>query len=1150
MIRKKLTIIPVLPGKPLMHKFMQKGLHPTIKFIMRCSCMLLIAQFTFIGVLLAGNVHSQNLDKVIAIKLEHASVKESLLDIQTRSGIKFVLPEKLIKGLDQKININSDHATVKYLIEKVLESTNLEYKIVEGYVVIDAKPVPQEPGKLSGHVVDEEGKSLPGATIRVIETGQTVQSDPNGNYTLALKPGNYTLEISYISFRSQRMSNVTVKEGKTTDLDFSMQLADNKLTEVVVSYGKQKRREITGSIATVDASTLQDMPVTQFAQQLQGKVAGVQIAQTSGQPGRGIGFIIRGAASFYSSNQPLFVIDGTPITGSINNINPAEIESYSFLKDASATALYGSRAANGVVLITTKHAKPGESKIEFSSYYGLQKIPTGKLPKMMNAREFATFMKERAEDGLKYEPGYTVSPDYHAAYDNPDQYGEGTNWFKLLSRTAPIHSYDLTIQSAREHSSSTVIAGYQEQQGVLINTGTKLFSLRFNQDFTSENNKLKLGFNLAPSYRIDHNNRLNSDGVGGYFERFFEASPLSEPYLEDGSYNRNVASPGMVAYINPLATYELTNDDFKTTRILGNAYLNYEFLPGLSIKTNLAGDKGAETRKYFQSGLVTGTQGQTTGTSSSIDNGSWTAEGNLVYNKTFLKDHNIEALVGYSAQEFSTYSNTLTGLGFASDDIEYLNAATSITGSSGAGSYSMLSTIGRLNYNYKGRYLFSAAFRRDGSSKFGINKQWGSFPSVSAGWIVSDEPFMKDVTAIDFLKLRTSYGITGNNFFAGNYDSQATIGTYYYNFNNVITQGQTINRLPNKELRWERNKQFDIGLELGILDNRISFTYDYYRKLTDGLIQQRDIPNSSGFSKIIYNVGELKMWGHEFSISSKNLTGDFKWNTNLNLSFDRNLITNLVDPGYIRRNVTTSSDYFRQQVGHHLGEFYGFVFEGLYKDAADLANSAKYLSTPSKPNGNSDIGTIKVKDINGDGVIDDVNDRTFIGDPTPTFTGGLVNSFKYKNFDLNIDMTFSVGGKILNAAKWAYQTNMDGSRILLASAADRWRSEENPGSGVYPRTKSGTTAMGRQVNTQWIENGSYLTAKNISLGYTVPLKNLMLRNLRVFASVQQAFILTGYSGMNPEVNVGGSDPTLGVGVDENAYPVPRTFSFGISTTFK
>ncbi|WP_244215987.1 SusC/RagA family TonB-linked outer membrane protein [Pedobacter kyonggii] len=1129
---------------------MQKGLHPTIKFMMRCSFMLLIAQFTFIGVLLAGSVRSQNLDQVININLDHSTVKASLLSIQEKSGVKFVLPERLLSGVKTEITLGQQTKTVKYLIEKVLGETNLEYKLVEGYVVIAQKPVLQQPGIISGRIVDEKGGPLPGATLKVLETGQTIQTDPNGNYTLSLKPGNYTIEASYISFLTQRMTGVTVKEGKTTALSFSMKPADNQLSEVVVSYGKQRLKDVTGSIATIDATQLQDMPVGQFAQQLQGKIAGVQIAQTSGQPGRGMGFIIRGAASFYSSNQPLFVIDGTPITGSINNINPAEIESFSFLKDASATALYGSRAANGVVLITTKHAKPGDSKIDFSTYYGIQKIPTGKLPKMMTAREFATFMKERGEDGLKYEPGYTIAADYHAAYDNPEQYGEGTNWFDLLTRSAPIQSYDLTVQSAREHSSSTVIAGYQEQQGVVINNGTKLFSLRFNQDFTSANNKLKVGFNLAPSYRMDHNNRLSSDGVGGYFERFFEASPLISPYNPDGTYIRNVASPGMVAYINPLATYELTNDDYNTTRILGNGYLNYEFLPGLTVKTNLGVDKGAEMRKYFQAGLVTGTQGQTTGTSSSVDNGSWTAEGNLTYNKTFAKDHSIDALLGYSAQQFSTYSNTLTGLGFASDDIEYLGAATSVTGSSGAGSYALLSAIARINYAYKGRYLLSAAVRRDGSSKFGINKQWGSFPSVSAGWIVTDEGFMKNVKGIDFLKLRASYGITGNNFFAGNYDSQATIGTYYYNFNNVITQGQTINRLPNQELRWERNKQLDLGLEIGILNNRINFTYDYYRKLTDGLIQQRAIPTSSGFSQIIFNVGELKMWGHEFSVSSKNLVGNFKWNTNLSLSFDRNLITNLVDPGFIRRNVTVSSDYFRQQVGHHLGEFYGFVFEGLYKDAADLANSAKYLSTPAKPNGNSDIGTIKVKDINGDGVIDDVNDRTFIGDPTPTFTGGMVNNFKYKNFDLTVDMTFSVGGKILNAAKWAYQTNMDGSRVLLAAAADRWRSVENPGSGIYPRTKSGTTGIGRNVNTQWIEDGSYLAAKNISLGYTIPVKNLMLKNLRVFASVQQAFVITGYSGMNPETNVGGSDPTLGVGVDENAYPIPRTFSLGISTTFR
>lgn len=1007
----------------------------------------------------------------------------------------------------------------------------------------------QQAGTITGKVT-ANGKPLEGATVVLDSTAFSASSGKDGDFRFQVPVGNYNITATYIGYSPFHKQDVRLENGKAVNVDVNL-AADNgnQLQEVTVIYGKQRSRDVTGSVATVNATKLQDMPVLQFGQQLQGKVAGVQVSQYSGQPGRGIGFIIRGSASFYSSNQPLFVIDGLPITGSINNINPNEIESFSFLKDASATALYGSRAANGVVLITTKHAKGGQTTVNLSANLGLQAIQQNKVPDMMNAREFATFMKERGEDGLKYEPGYKIADDYHQAYDNPEQYSEGTNWFKLLTHKAPIQSYDITVQTSREHSSSTVIAGYQQQQGVIINNNTKLYSLRFNQDASLINNRLKIGFNIAPSYRNDHNNRLTTDGVGGLFERLFEASPLISPYNADGSYTRLVNSPGMVAYINPLAYYNLTNDDYYTTRIIGNTYANFTILNGLVLKGNVGVDKGSETRKYFQSGLVTSTEGQTTGTSSAVDNGSWTAELNLDYNITLAKDHKLEALVGYSAQKFQTYNNTLTGLGFTSDDIQYLDVAATLTGSSNASAYSLLSTVGRLNYSFKNKYLLGASFRRDGSSRFGANEQWGNFPSVSAGWIVSDENFMKPISAISFFKVRTSYGITGNNFF-GNYDPQSTLGVYYYNYNNTPVQGQTINRLANEDLRWERNKQFDAGIDISLFNSRLSLTYDYYQKNTDGLIQQRPIPTASGFSQIIYNVGALRTWGHEFTVSSKNLTGELSWTTNLTLSFDRNLITNLVDPGFIRRNNTVSSDYYRQQTGHHLGEFYGFVFLGLYKDDKDLTSSATYKGTSTNPNGLSDVGTIKVKDLNGDGVIDDVNDRTFIGDPTPTFTGGLVNTFAYKNFDLNIDMTFSVGGKILNAAKWAYQTNLDGSRVMLKAAEDRWRSPEDPGSGVYPRTKTGTTALGRDVNSQWIEDGSYLAAKNITLGYTIPVKSSFLQSSRVFATVQQAFVLTKYTGMNPEINVGGSDPTAGIGIDENAYPIPKTFALGCSITFK
>jgi len=1001
-------------------------------------------------------------------------------------------------------------------------------------------------GVIRGTVSDQSGP-LAGASVMISGTSLGAKADVNGNYAVTISPGTYTVIATYVGYERAVHTNVRVEAGSEHVLNIKLN-GNVQLKEVEVAYGKQRQREVTGSIAEISATPLQDMPVGQFAQQLQGKVAGVQIAQSSGQPGRGMSFRIRGAASLFSSNQPLFVVDGLPVTGSINNINPSEIETFTVLKDASATALYGSRAANGVMLITTKHAKAGDAKIEFSSHYGVQKIPGNKVPKMMNAREFAQFMKERWEDQVKYgtNPNLKLDP----MYEDPAQYGEGTNWFDLVTHAAPIQDYNLTISSAREKSSSTVMAGYQEQQGVIINSGTKLFSLRFNQDLTL-GDKLKIGFNIAPSYRIDHNNRLNTDGVNGLFQKAMEASPITAAINPDGSLPLNVNTPGMVTNINPYAQFTQIKDDYKTTRILGNGYLNYEIITGLSLKTNVGVDKGAETRNYFVPSTAI-SSGVATGISSSVDNYSWTAETNLQYNKTLWNDHHIEALLGYSVQKFEQESNSVTGTNFPSDDVEWISAATAISnGSSNTTDYSLLSTIARLNYNYKGKYLISGAVRHDGSSRFGQNRKYGYFPSISAGWVMSDEPFMARFKFIDLFKLRASYGITGNNNF-GNYVHISTMGNYDYVLNGTLVPGITIGALGNDNLRWERNKQFDIGFDLGVFDNRLTLTYDYYHKITDGMIQDRPLPQASGYSTIKYNIGVFEFWGHEIGINSVNLTGKLKWNTNFNISFDRNRIKSLVAPGFIRRNNTVTSDYFRNQEGHSLGEFYGFVYEGLYKDANDLANSPQYVQGSNF----SDIGTLKMKDISGpdgvpDGIVNDSYDRTFIGDPTPSFLFGLTNDFNYKNFDLSITMAGSVGGQVLNAVKWAYLTNMDGSRNLVAAAQDRWRSEENPGSGIYPRTLSSTTAIGRSVNSQWVESGSYLTVKNIALGYTLPLKgNLLLKNLRVYGSVQQAFVITGYSGMNPEINFSGLDATNGIGVDENAYPVPRTFSLGISTSFK
>jgi TonB-linked SusC/RagA family outer membrane protein len=642
--------------------------------VMRTT-FLLISILLTIGLISvrATNLNAQGIQYRVDIAFDEESLSSAIKKLEKKTNIVFAYDAAYLRLTEKRIKpATFTNQTLESVLANLLKNQDIGFKEQAGNVLL----FKQASGRITGKVTDDNGEALPGATIRLSGTNYGTTTNATGQYTLNVPEGIYNLEATFVGFTRFESRGIKVTGDGNTVIDIRM-AASGLLKEVNVSYGKQRLKEVTGSIAEVNAAPLQDMPVQQFAQQLQGKVAGVQVAQSSGQPGRGVEFRIRGAASFYASNQPLFVVDGIPLTGSINNINPSEIESFSILKDASATALYGSRAANGVVLITTKHAKPGDAKIEFNANYGLQVIPGERVPKMMDAQGYAQYMKEKFEDARKYEPGYTTATP--AEYLNPEQYGEGTNWFKLLTRRAPMQNYDLTIQSARQNSTSTVIAGYQEQQGVLINTGTKLFSLRINQDFVSSNNKLKIGFNVAPSYRLDHNNRLTTDGVGGLFERIFEASPLKSPYNPDGTYNRDTYSPGMVAYINPLAQFNLTQDNYKTTRILGNAYLNYEFLKGLSIKTNFAVDKGNESRQYFQSGIVTSTVGQTTGTSSSTDNGSYTAEGNLVYNKTIASDHNIEALVGYSAQKYSSTNNTLTGLGFPDDNIPYLSAATQLS---------------------------------------------------------------------------------------------------------------------------------------------------------------------------------------------------------------------------------------------------------------------------------------------------------------------------------------------------------------------------------------------------------------------------------------------------------------------------------------
>ncbi len=1074
---------------------------------------------------------SQGTDTSLTLSLRGVTLKELFTAIENQSDYTFVYDAA---DVDTRRKINAVYSGQS--LDKVLSETlkGLKYEIRGNQVIIrkfsEEKKAPTRRITVSGKVKDAAGEPIIGANV--IENGASTGTitDADGHFSLAVA-SDATIKVSFIGYATREMK----VKGQTT-LNITLDEDSKMLDEVViVSYGSQLKREVTGSVSQLNTKGLSDMPVLQFSQEMQGKIAGVQVNQYSGRVGSGMAFRIRGAASLSSGNSPLIVVDGIPLTGDANNINPSEIESLSVLKDASASALYGSRAANGVILITTRKAKAGDARLEFAANYGVQTVPQRGRPDMMNAREWAEFQNEYYEDRVKYE-GYTGELD--PLYENPERYGEGTDWFDVMTRSAAIQKYDLSLFKGGDNYSTSAMIGYSMQDGVVENTGVKMISARLNQMF-----KLKdfaeIGINVAPSYKLDHNSLMAFDGVNNIFNKALQASPLVAPVDEDGNMPLYVNTSPMLNNINPYKIIMETVDDYTTARLLANGYLSITPLKGLTLKTSLATDMTWERRKYFRPGNITA-DNVATGTSSYYNDYTWISETNLTYANTFKDAHKLEVLLGFSAQKYSRESNSLSGSNFSSDDIPYLSNATSITsGTSNITEYALLSLLGRINYNYRGKYLISAAIRRDGSSRFGASKRYGYFPSISGGWVVSEEKFMQAVPHLDMLKLRASYGITGNDNI-GNYTHIANIGEYNYVFNGTLVSGASGSNIANTDLAWERTAQFDFGVDITMFNNRFSLSYDYYKKATDNMIQDRPIPEASGFASITSNVGKIHFWGHEISLGYNNRFGKFSWQSNFNISFDRNKIIELVEPGYITRNTSEYSDYYRNQEGYPLSQFFGYIKLGLYKDEEDLANSPKSST--------SQVGTIKFKDVNEDGVIN-VQDRTFIGDPNPDFLFGFTNNFEYAGFDLGITMTGSYGGKIISSLTHQYLGNLDGAFNLLAAAKDRWRSPENPGSGVYPRTMTGTTAEHRKVNTSWIESNSHLSVKNITLGYQVPLpKNKYCSNLRVYASIQNVFFISQYSGANPEVSLNGLNGT-GIGVDENSYPIPRIYSLGLNVTF-
>lgn len=1101
--------------------------------------------FTLLGLMSFASVSYSQATR-LTFESKNATIESVFKQIESLSEFKFAYNSTKL-DVEKKISIKVDNQSIDAILDRIIGSANFQYQIVDRYIIITDENVKstllmenQQPSKkVTGKVSDTSGSPLPGVSVLVKGTTNGSITDADGAYSLSNIPENGILQFSFVGMKMQE-----VKIGNQATVNVTLSEDAIGIEEVVaIGYGTQKKRNVTGAMSQINTDELADLPVSNIGQKMQGKFAGVQIYQTSGEPNGGLSYRIRGQASVKAGNSPLVVIDGFPSISGMETLSPDEIESISILKDASATSLYGSRAANGVILVNTKTGKSGVTNIEFSAYYGTERVQDRGKPDVMNAREFAQFKKEYYEDKALYE-GYTGGVP--AQYQNPEQVKEGTNWYDILLRNAATQNYNLSLSTGTTKFKSSVNLNYNKQEGVILNTYAERFTARSNNLFEASE-KITFGLNLAGSYR----NSQITPGLGNG-RNIIHSSFLMDPALkyknDDGTYPISFYPPGMFANSNYYLVLMRRENPTKQTSAIVNAFTEVELIDGLKYKLSANVDLGNRVSESFtpssvQGGMFSAPPQPATGSYGTGNYMTWLIENTLTYTKTYKEKHNFDALVGYTSQKSSDESTSISASKFPDDAVNWFNVATVKTGSGDKTEWSMLSYIGRLNYNYDGKYLLSMAFRRDGCSRFGSNAKWGNFPSVSVGWIASEESFMQNIDKLSYLKIRGSYGKVGNNNI-GNYSYIASLSTKNYVTNGAITSGKALNAIGNNDLTWETTEQYDLGLDVGLFKDRIFFIYDYYRKRTDGLLYSIDIPLQTGFSNIESNIGEFRFWGHEFGLETKNYVGKFRWNTNFNITFNRNEAIKLGTNNTPIGGNSNQGDYNRTQVGHPLGQFMGYIFDGVYMTQAELDSQPKHAS--------SMIGTARMKDISGpDGVPDgiiDMKDRTIIGDPNPDFLYGLTNEFYYKNFDASVVIAGAVGGDIIDGMLESTE-NIDGVFNVTKEVAERWRSPENPGKGNIPRTRSGTTELFRYNNTRWVSDGSYLAVKNITLGYTLPIRtNAYIKSARLYFSAQNAFMLTNYHGMNPEVGNNGSNG-LYQGVDISSYPVASIYTLGINIKF-
>ncbi|MEO8774151.1 MAG: TonB-dependent receptor [Gelidibacter sp.] len=991
---------------------------------------------------------------------------------------------------------------------------------------------------VSGKITDEStGEPLPGVNIIVKGTKNGVSSDLNGDYAIKNVSTETILIFSYLGFTDQE-----IKIGNNKEINVVLKPSVDELDElVIVGYGTKKKRNLTGSIVSVgsdaiDKSNLQD-PISI----LQGRAAGVQVTSNSGAPGGGMSIKVRGNSSLNSGNSPLYVIDGVPIesnslsslNGSENfglnplaDINPGDIASIEILKDAASTAIYGSRAANGVVIITTKRGISGDAQVDLSITSGVSEIP--RMLSVLNASQYRSAILDSYRNMDNPVTPNSIILDSL----NPKNNGD-VDWQRELLRMAPQNKVDLSVRGGSDNLKYAWSSSFLDQDGIILNSNYRRVTSRLNVDFKVSD---KITFGQSISYTNGVNNRINAGGTENLsvIRELLVRPPIFAAYLPDGSYNGY-----QFGRRNPIGLAELATHVNKSNRITGNQYVEYAIIEGLKLRSNLNLDYTSMKEDEFIPSTLDYREGYNSGKVRAINNLTWGNETFLTFNRQLGESHNLSALGGFSFQDWNYERVGLDGMFFSSDNIPTLNGAGTISNQEVniTTQHAMLSYFGRVSYDYQGKYLFEANIRADGSSRFGKDNRFGYFPSAAIAWRFSDESFFENLNFLNDAKLRLSAGQTGNESI-GDYTSRGefSVGSNYLDYS-----GAAPTVMPNSGLTWETTTQYNAGLDISLWKNRVTLNADVYLKITEDLLYNVPIPRTTGFSYVTQNIGSIENKGLEISVTSQNLVGDFKWETNFNISSNRNMIKdlpeNLLTNGFIQ-----NGNYHILKEGSPIGTFYGYKFNGVYSRDEDNVNQVTDGALGKQFKGGDPIWD----DLNGDNIIDE-NDKQIIGDATPDFFGGFNNTFSYKGLSLGIFLQFSYGNDIYSEIN--HQRNsVVRYNNLSADALNRWRKQGDVTN--YPKPVSDDPLRSdSRIQSRWVEDGSYIKLKNINLRYRFPdqmVTNLGLRKLEVYTSALNVLTWTHYTGFDPDVN---SYSGLREGLDEGSYPQSRTITLGLNIGF-